>query len=85
MMTESNFYRVEFREPVAPDAAYYFGSLSAIYERFTADDIGCNVERLWAVKITPGCPYEGSRCTVSQEIMFHKKSNRGIKNGKKEK
>jgi len=76
---------VEFRVSFSPDAAYYFGSLFAIYERFTSDDIGCNVERLWAVKITPGSPYEGSKCTVSQEIMYHKKTNRGNKNEKKEK
>lgn len=84
-MTKSKFYRVEFREPVPPDTAYYFGSLSAIYERFTSKDIGCKVTRLWALKITPGCPYEGSRCTVSQEIMYHKKTKRGISNDKKEK
>lgn len=82
-MTESKFYRVEFREPVPPDAAYYFGSLAAIYERFTSKEIGCKVSRLWAVKIMPGFPYEGSKCIISQEIMYHKKTMRGIPNEKK--
>jgi hypothetical protein len=76
-MSESKFYRVAFREPVGSHDSYYFGSLSAIYETFTAEQIGCKVERLWAVNVCPGHPYVGSRCTVSQEVLYRKKTKRG--------
>lgn len=76
-------YRVEFLEPVAvkgwpPLCDYYFGSLAAIYELFTHEQIGCKVAQLWR-KVQPGVPYSNSRCTVSQEAMVRKKTNRGVK------
>lgn len=70
-------YRVSFQEPVGSQYDFYFGSLAAIYEVFTADDIGCQVSRLWAVKITPGHPYENAKCIISQEFLVRKKSKRG--------
>lgn len=77
-MTEpGKFYRVEFPAPVGDRSVFYFGSLAAIYEVFTAEQIGCKVTRLWNVGIDPGRPYVGSRCTISQEELIRKRTKRG--------
>lgn len=76
-MNEVKFYRVEFKSD--PGSAHYFGSLSGIYSFFSEQEIGCKVSRLWAVKIRPGFPYVGSKCTISQEVLIRKKTKRGVK------
>ena len=56
-MSELEFiYRVAFNEPPLENDdswEFYFTSLSAIYEKFTPEQVGCKVSRLWNLKITP--------------------------------
>lgn len=40
----------------------YFGSLAAIYDMFSAEQIGCAVEVLWAYNIEHGKPFENAQC-----------------------
>lgn len=60
-MSELEFiYRVAFNEPPLENDdswEFYFTSLSAIYEKFTPEQVGCKVSRLWNLKITPDKPY----------------------------
>ena len=51
---------------------FFFGSLAAIYDKFTYEQIGCKVETLWAAGITEATPYENDRCTVSREVVTRK-------------
>ena len=64
-MSELEFiYRVAFNEPPLENDdswEFYFTSLSAIYEKFTPEQVGCKVSRLWNLKITPDKPYNGRR------------------------
>ena len=50
-MSELEFiYRVAFNEPPLENDdswEFYFTSLSAIYEKFTPEQVGCKVSRLW--------------------------------------
>jgi hypothetical protein len=39
-------------------------------------DIGCQVERLWNLKISPDKPYVGRRCTITQEPVNRKKQKK---------
>lgn len=69
-------YRVTFPSP--PFAGnestdYYFYSLAAIYERFTPEQIGCKVERLWAVGVSDGKVYTNSKVTISRQEIIRKK------------
>lgn len=64
--------KVQFFKPVDGKTDYYFGSLKAIYERFTPEQIGCNVERLWSSNITPDNPKATSKCIISKHNVIRK-------------
>ena len=69
-------YRVSFYLPIDGNKDYFFGSMSAIYERFTKEQIGCDVRNLWNCRIREGHPYKGQRCTISREPLYRKKRKR---------
>lgn len=77
MAKQEYIYRVSFNEPpydyCGEKCDFFFGSLSAIYEQFDHNDIGCKVETLWRHKITPDNPYRGRKCTITQEPVIRKK------------
>jgi hypothetical protein len=76
MSEQGHIYRVSFKEPINDKTDYFFGSLAAIYDAFTAQQIGCGVSRLWNVKITPEKPYFGRRCTITKEPVSRKRQRR---------
>lgn len=70
-------YRVSFKEPL-PEVCegktdFFFTSLAAIYDQFNKRDIGCQVSRLWNLKITPDSPYRGRRCVITKEPVARKR------------
>lgn len=73
MSEQTHIYRVSFREPVDDKTDHFFGSLSAIYETFSPEQIGCKVSRLWNLKITLESPYIGRKCTITKEPFIRKK------------
>lgn len=75
-MSEEYIYRVEFKEPPLSDderTEFFFHGLSAIYEMFTAEQIGCKVTRLWNIGVSHGNPYEGRRCRITKEPILRKR------------
>ncbi len=76
-MKQEYIYRVSFKREQAGDNVwcddYFFTSLSAIYEQFTPEQIGCKVERLWNLKITPDSPYIGKKCMITKEPFNRKR------------
>jgi len=76
-MQSNHFYRVRFREPIRGRSDFYFGSLSAIYDLFTVDQIGCSKSHLWNVKVSDGIDYHGRRCSISLEVLNRKKQKGG--------
>lgn len=73
MSEQTHIYRVSFREPVDDKTDYFFGSLSAIYDTFSVEQVGCKVSRLWNLKITPDKPYLGRKCSITKEPFNRKK------------
>lgn len=75
----STFYHVRFRE--APDSSgnldFYFGSLAAIYDVFTPEQVGSKIENLWNKNLSDGGSWSGSKCSVSRCTLIRKKTNRG--------
>ena len=76
MDKQETIIKVSFREaPLAHQPHrrdFYFGCLSAIYEVFTHEQIGCKVECLWNANITFGSPYANRLCVVSREPFVRK-------------
>lgn len=67
-----NLIKVQFLKPIDGQTEYFFGSISAIYERFTAEQMGCNKESLWAAKITPNTPKATAKCVITKHIISRK-------------
>lgn len=53
-------YRVAFNEPPFEEEVrteFFFHSLTAIYEKFTTEQVGCKVTRLWNIGVSDGNEY----------------------------
>ena len=80
-MKKEHIYRVAFYEPPIQDddrTEFFFTSLSAIYEEFTPDQVGCKVTRLWNIGVSGGIPYEGAKCKITREPLRSKSQNKSI-------
>lgn len=76
---QEHVYRVAFKEPPLPEdnrTDFFFTSLAAIYERFTPEQIGCRVSRLWNIGVSKGNAYDGRRCSVTKELLLRKSQNK---------
>ena len=81
-MSEEFSYRVKFKVPpllgVDDRTDFYFHSLAAIYDTFTAEQIGCKVTRLWNIGVSHGNPYDGRRCRITKEPILRKTRNKPV-------
>lgn len=68
-ITTSNIVKVEF---YGDFTEHYFGSLAAIYEVFTPEQIGCTLESLWSYKIEVGKPKKTRKCIISKHNIYRK-------------
>lgn len=74
-MTARKIFKVVFKEPPMIDddsTEFFFSSLSAIYETFTPEQIGCKVTRLWNLRVSRGYPYFGKRCEITLTTIMSK-------------
>ena len=63
---------VEFFRKINGRKVWYFGSLAAIYELFTPEQIGCRLETLWNYSLDHGESKITTYCVISKEIMYRK-------------
>ena len=61
-----------------PEEHLYFGSMSAIYDHLTKDDVGITYSTLRNVGLSPQKPYENKLCVIREGVLQQKKTNRGI-------
>ena len=56
-------------------ATYFFGSLAAIYEMFTPDEIGCPLASLWQRGLLDGGKaFSTAKCTIARVMLFRKRN-----------
>ena len=80
-MKHEYIYRVSFKaQPLDndPRTDFFFSSMSAIYEVFTPEQIGCKVNRLWNYGVGIGCTYENALCTITQHKLTRKAQNKRL-------
>jgi len=80
-ITTESIIRVQFLQPVSEHGGqtdFYFGSLAAIYEVFTPEQVGCKLETLWAAKIDALHPKTTPRCVVSKQVLYRKKQKKEL-------
>lgn len=63
---------VEFFRKVNGRRVWYFGSLAAIYELFTPEDIGCKLESLWNTDLDYGEYKITKQCVIYKEKLYRK-------------
>jgi hypothetical protein len=68
----NTLYHVKF----ADDENHYFGSIAAIFDKFTPERMGVSKSRVWSFGITPERPYRNKVCTVYKGEIHRKKGNR---------
>lgn len=74
-MTET-IIKVNFAVPPGNGGnEFYFGSLAAIYDTFTPEQIGCKLEALWGAGITVEKPKLTRTCLISKH-RIHRKSQK---------
>lgn len=82
MAITGSIYKVRFTEPPLKDddrTEFFYSSLSAIFEDFTPEQVGCGVRRLWNLQIAQGKPYVGRLCQITREPLNSKAQMRGSK------
>ncbi len=69
-ITNSRCLRVQFFEPVDGQTDYYFGSVKAIYARFTPAEIGLTLGSLYVKRVSETKPVVTSKCRITRiEIL----------------
>lgn len=78
MSNKEYIYRVKFNhEPPFADKGdyrkdFFFTSISAIYDMFTPEQIGCGLRRLWNTGLGKGNTYAGRLTTITREPITSK-------------
>lgn len=70
-MTTNTITHLELKCPDG-NKHYYYGSMSAIFEHWTSHDIGVNLRKLYAHKLSPAHPYENDKCIIHQGTVIRK-------------
>ena len=69
-MQSNTIYHVEFG-----GEHFYFGSITAIFDVFTPNQLGINKTSLWNYKVTESTPYRNNKCTIRRGIIHRKNNN----------
>lgn len=73
----SKVYHVEMKEPVNGENHFYFGSQVAIYDVFSAEQVGISYKALKNTYNLSKQPYENKKCIIRLGKLRRKHTNRG--------
>ena len=70
-------YVVQFFGAPLPDEPrrrfFLFSSLAAIYDKFSAAQVGCSLVNLYSLRVSDGLPSCGRLCMVWREPLYSKR------------
>ena len=76
-MANAQVYVVQFFDAPLPDEPrrrfFLFSSLAAIYDKFSAAQVGCSLGNLYNLRVSDGMPYCGRLCMVWREPLYSKR------------
>lgn len=58
------------------DRHYYFGSVAAIFDTFTPDELGVSLPTLWNYGLAPDRPYKNYKCSIYRDSIHRKKQTK---------
>lgn len=70
-LTATPILVVRFRD----GRVFFFGSLSAIYEKFTPDEVGCPLYRLYGGALDQQ-EYDTGRCVIGKATLYRKRQTK---------
>lgn len=73
-MNGDTVYHVEIGE-----SHTYFGSITAIYDVHTPDELGIKKTSLWTYGITEDHPFSNAKCTIRKGKIIRKKGGRYVR------
>ena len=71
-MNGTTIYHVSFGD----DDNLYFGSIAAIFDYFTPQQLGVSASRLWNYGVTEIKPYRNDKVIIRRGVIHRKKTNR---------
>lgn len=71
-----NIIHVEFTSGPLAGQHRYFGSIIAIYDQFTREEIGIAYQRLIRKKLSSFNPYQNKKCIIRRGEIHRKPANR---------
>lgn len=78
-MTGSTIYHLHFKES---GKDYDYGSIAAIYDEFSPEDIGISQQGLYDFGIKPKRPYSNKICMIRRGEIKRKKGKRKLPKAK---
>lgn len=78
-MKPKTIYSLSFFRPNPTTGAFFFSSLSAIYEMFSEEEIGCKLSNLWANERLKQNNYYVNQKVAIYRALLHSKPNKQTK------
>jgi hypothetical protein len=73
MIKNRIIYHVKLHESIEGKADFFFSSITAIYNTFTAEQIGVARQTLYQQSLQPGDEYRTKFCVVKKEEVLSNK------------
>lgn len=73
MATSNKIVHLHLNDPVDGKQDYYFGSLAAIYDLFSSEQLGITYGSLTTRSIGNGGLYTNKRCSIRVDFLHRKK------------
>ena len=67
--SKSQIVQVHFFAPVEGKSDYYFGSLKAIYAKFTKEQVGISLDSLYTCKISQDNAKVTNKCRIIKQEL----------------
>ena len=55
---------------------HYFGSLTAIYDHLTAEEVGVKLDTLYRHSLSTSRIFSNKKCTIRKGVVYRKDTNR---------
>ena len=67
--TIQSIIKLTFKQPINGKTEYYFGSIKAMFELFTPEQLGCTLRDIYDFRIR-----DTSLCKISKHKLYRKKN-----------
>ncbi len=81
VMNRIKIIQVDLNTPYKGESRYFFGSIAAIYDVLSPDEVGATLHTLYKKLRSNNRHVVTRKATITTCVMYRKKTNRGKKKG----